>query len=193
MVANLNIIDALMIPVVKTRKAQVMADLGCILAGSIFIALMSQISIHLPFTPVPITGQTFAVLLIALSFGLRRGTLTLLTYITEGAMNLPVFASGGFGIAHLIGPTGGYLMGFVITAVVVGYLADKGFTQKMSLTLLAMILGNLLIYLCGVLWLSNFLGIGKALMAGCVPFILGDILKIGITVIALPSAWKLIK
>lgn len=165
-------------------------DFALVIAGSLLIALSARIIIPLPFSPVPITGQTLVVLLIGMVLGSRRGALTVLMYLAEGLVGLPVFA-GGVGPATLIGPTGGYLVGFVTAAFFVGLLAEQGWDRKAITTALAMLVGNALIYLFGVLWLANLIGLHTALTAGLVPFLIGDVLKIGLVMILLPTCWKL--
>ncbi len=167
-------------------------DIALILGGSLLIALSAQVKVPLPFSPVPVTGQTFAVLMIGALLGSRRGSLCALLYIIQGAAGLPVFAFGG-GPAVLAGPTGGYLAGFVVGAYVTGFLAERGWDRRVSTTILAMVLGNLGIYSFGLVWLCFLMGIGRAvLVVGLYPFIIGDLLKIVLAAVVLPSAWKLL-
>ena len=165
------------------------------LAGSAFIALSAQIQV--PLWPVPMTGQTFAVLLVGVAFGWRLGAATLLLYMAEGALGLPVLAKAAAGPAVIIGPTGGYIMGFVLAAAVVGYLAERGWDRNVWRTALAMLIGNFTIYLLGVPWLAVYLaGIGTeaplqaAIAGGLVPFLLGDALKLALAACLLPVTWK---
>jgi biotin transport system substrate-specific component len=167
-------------------------DIALIIGGSLLIALCAQVKVPLPFSPVPITGQTFAVLMVGALLGSRRGSLCALAYIIQGTAGLPVFAFGG-GPAVLAGPTGGYLAGFVLGAYVTGFLAERGWDRRFGTTILAMVLGNLGIYSFGLVWLCCLMGIGKAvLVTGLYPFIVGDLLKIVLAAIVLPSAWKLL-
>ena len=108
-------------------------DMGLILFGSLFVGICSQLAIYLPFSPVPITGQTFAVLFVGAILGSKKGGLSLALYILEGIIGLPVFAGGTSGMAVLFGPTAGYLIGFIPAAVLVGYLAEKGFDRRLNL------------------------------------------------------------
>ena len=187
MLANMTVADLLR-PSERWRAG--FYDLALILGGSMLIGLCAQIKIHLG--PVPITGQTLAVLMIAALLGSRRGTLAVLAYLAEGAAGLPVFAMGS-GPLVLIGLTGGYLIGFVPAAFVTGLLAEKGWDRRFGTTVLAMILGNAIIYACGMTQLCILTGMNKAVVtAGLLPFIPGDILKIIIAAIMLPSAWKLL-
>lgn len=163
-------------------------------AGSALLALSAKVQI--PFYPVPLTMQTFVVLAIGMAFGWRLGALTVLLYLAEGAAGLPVFAgtpAKGIGLAYMLGPTGGYLFGFVIAAAACGYLAERGWDRRASTTFAAMCIGNLLIYACGLVWLGAAVGWDKPLLAwGLLPFLPGDALKIALAVIALPGAWKAI-
>ena len=164
-------------------------DIALIIGGSLVIALSARVAIGLP---VPVTGQTFAVLMIAALLGSRRGCFAVLAYITEGAAGLPVFAHGRAGFAVLLGPTGGYLVGFVAAAYLVGLLAERGWDRRVWTTVLAMIFGNIVIYAFGLIWLSCLIGVNAALVDGLYPFILGDLMKIAMAAILLPGGWKLL-
>jgi biotin transport system substrate-specific component len=175
------------------RRSALLYDAALVLAGSLLIALSAQVALLLPFSPVPVTGQTMAVLLVGALLGRRRGSLAVLAYIAEGMAGLPVFASGAAGPARLLGPTGGYLVGFVAAAYLVGLLAERGWDRRISTTAAAMALGNLVIYAVGALWLAPFVGgIDQALALGVAPFIPGDLLKIGAAALLLPAGWKLL-
>jgi len=158
-----------------------------VVTGSLLVALSAQIEI--PLQPVPITGQTFGVLLVGALLGSGRGGLSMLMYLSLGAMGLPMFAGGSSGVARLIGPTGGYLVGFVAAAYVVGWLAERGWDRRIGTTALAMLLGTLVIYVPGVAWLSVFVGWAEVLGVGVKPFILGDLLKVGLAALVLPWGW----
>jgi biotin transport system substrate-specific component len=173
------------------RRLARLFDLGMIVAGSAAVGLAAQLEIRLPFTPVPITGQPFAVLLVGALLGARRGALALLTYLGEGALGLPVFAGGAAGAGPLLGPTGGYLLGFVPAAFVTGFLAERGWDRRVLTTWAAMALGSTMIFLCGVPWLAAFVGWEAALPAGLYPFLPGDVIKQVLAALALPGAWKL--
>ncbi|MBE9179600.1 biotin transporter BioY [Oculatella sp. LEGE 06141] len=166
-------------------------DLLLILGGSLLIGLSAQVAIPLPFSPVPITGQTFAVLLAGALLGSRRGSLCVLTYLAEGLAGLPVFVGTG-GIGHFLGPTGGYLIGFVVAAYAVGQLAERGWDKRFITSLLAMLLGNVVIYTVGLLWLSRFVGAERVLTLGLYPFVIGDLLKIALATGLLPIGWKVL-
>jgi len=167
-------------------------DAALVLGGSVAMALSAQLAIPLPFSPVPVTGQTFAVLLLGALLGSRRGGLCLLAYLAEGAAGLPVFAGGTGGLLHLTSPTGGYLVGFVVAALVTGFLAERGWDRRFWTTIAAMLLGNIAIYAYGLPWLALFVGVGKALPLGLKPFIAGDIYKLLLAAVLLPSGWKLL-
>ena len=164
-------------------------DLALIIGGSLLIAVSAQIAIGYP---VPITAQTFAVLMISALLGARRGIACLLAYLAEGAAGLPVFAQGKAGLVTFAGPTGGYLVGFVVAAFVVGLLAEKGWDRRFRTTVLAMVIGNIIIYAFGLTWLALLVGAKSALAGGLYPFIPGDMLKIVLAAALLPSTWKLL-
>ncbi len=168
-------------------------DITLVIGGSLLIALSAHLKVLLPFSPVPVTAQTFAVLMLGALLGAKRGGLAALAYIIEGAMGLPVFALGG-GFAVLLGPTGGYLIGFIPAAYVTGFLAQKGWDRRIGTTVLAMIFGNIIIYTFGLLWLSRLMGISKTVLSvGLYPFIVGDLVKIALAAAVLPTGWKLLK
>ncbi len=156
--------------------------------GSALIALSAQIRV--PLEPVPVTMQTFAVLVLAMAYGRRLGVATVVLYLVEGALGLPVFAGGAGGIATLFGPTGGYLAGFVVAAAIVGTLAERGWDRNLASTALAMLLGNLAIYGPGLAVLGALIGYQKAVAVGLVPFLLGDALKLALAACVLPAAWR---
>lgn len=174
-------------------NARLLASAALVVVGSVLTALAAQVSIPLPFTPVPITGQTFAVLLVGAALGSRRGAASMALYLAEGLAGLPVFAGGKAGLAVLLGPTGGYLIGFIAAAFVTGWFAERGWDRRPLTTALAMVLGNVVIYLFGVSWLSVFVGVAKAPLLGMIPFLPGDLLKIVLATIALPGAWWILR
>ena len=161
------------------------SDAGLVLAFSLFTGLMAHIAIPLPFTPVPITGQTFAVLLCGAALGARLGTASMLLYITEGAAGLPVFAVAPGAASY------GYLAGFVAAAFIVGWFADLGWTKDLSRTITAMIAGEIAIYFFGLLWLAHFVPPTKVLDFGLYPFLIGDAIKLAAAAVVLPAGWRL--
>jgi biotin transporter BioY len=166
-------------------------DAMIIICGSLILGLSSQIKVYLLISPVPITGQTFAVLMLAVLLGSKRGVLAIIVYLVEGILGLPVFA-GGMGPATLICPTGGYLVGFVAVAYVVGKLAEMGWDRRVSSTIAAMLVGEIVLYTFGVCWLAIMTNIRIALAVGLYPFIVGDVLKVVLAAAVLPAGWKLL-
>jgi biotin transport system substrate-specific component len=160
--------------------------------GTALLALAARIEIPLPFSPVPVTGQTFAVLVIGASLGARLGALTVAAYVLEGLIGLPVLAGGASGVARVTGATGGYLAGFIVAAALVGWLAERGWTRAVPTTIAAMLIGEIAIYALGLAWLSRFpLPVGL-LDAGLVPFLAGDVYKIALATAVLPPITRLV-
>ncbi len=160
--------------------------------------LLAGIAIPLPFTPVPITGQTFGVLLAGALLGPCRGGLAMLVYLAEGLAGLPVFAGGAnawspslFGVPVIIGPSAGYLFSFPIAAFAVGLFAERGWDRRFWRAVTMMLVGQALIYLVGLLWLSTYVGVERAVPLGLLPFVPGDVLKVPLASVLLPSAWHL--
>ncbi len=167
-------------------------EVSLVFAGALFVAALAQVRIPLPFTPVPITGQTFAVLLVGAAFGAKRGFAALVTYLGMGAAGLPFFAGGASGLSHLVGPTAGYLIGFAAAAWLVGWLAERGLERRLPQAVLVFLAGEAVIYLFGVPWLAVVLGsIERAILAGFLPFLIGDAIKLIAAALALPAAWRL--
>ena len=174
------------------RTAAWLREVLLILAGVFVLAVLAQVEIVLPFTPVPITGQTFGVLLLGAAYGSKRGAATMIAYIVAGGLGLPFF-SGGSGLRILTGATAGYLAGFVIAAYVIGLLCERGLERSVRTSLIPFLAGTLIIYACGVAWLSVVVGgFGKALTLGVLPFLPGDAVKLIAAALALPAAWKLV-
>jgi biotin transport system substrate-specific component len=175
-------------------RAGLRADAAVVLAGTALIALAAQVSIPLPFTPVPITGQTFAVLLVGASLGTARGLAATLLYVLLGIAGAPVYADHTHGWAIVTGPTGGYLVGCLLAATVAGRLAEQRWDRRFSSAIGAMLTGNALVYAVGLPWLAASLGTGltKTLELGLYPFVLGDMLKLYLAAALLPSAWRLV-
>ena len=187
MLTNATVADLLR-PCEKSKAG--IYNLTLILAGVVFIGLFAQLARGFP---VPFTGQTFAVLMIGALYGARLGGLCLISYVLAGTAGVPVFSNFGSGILFLSGPTGGYLIGFIAAAYVVGLLAERGWDRRVRTTVLAMIFGNLTLYAFGLLWLSCLMGFStKVLVVGLYPFIVGDLLKIALAAALLPSGWRLL-
>ncbi len=166
-----------------------------VVAFSLLTALAAQIVIPLPWTPVPITGQTFAVLLTGALLGSRLGALAMIAYLIEGASGLPFFR-GGSGGAHylLFSPTAGYLLAYPVAAFITGLLAERGWGKRYLTAAAAMGIGSLLILCGGWAWLSLFFRTPpEAFAAGVAPFIIGDIIKIALAAAVLPSGWALLR
>ena len=174
-------------------EKNIIFDVVIIIIGSVFVALSSQLAFYLPFSPIPITGQTFAVLFIGAVLGSRRGGLSLALYVLEGLIGLPVFAGGTGGMAIIFGPTAGYLVGFIPAAILVGYLSEKGFSRNRISMFFALLFGSIVIYLFGVFRLLSFVEYEKVFMLGIAPFLVGDVIKTVLATILIPSGWKLIK
>ena len=161
-----------------------------LLAVLVGIALLTASAhIKIPFYPVPLTMQTLIVLGIGMTYGARLGGATLLGYLAAGFVGLPVFA-GGAGIAYMMGTTGGYLAGFFVAAVVLGVLAERGWTRNWATSAAAMLVGNAIIYLLGVGWLTSLIGWDKAVQFGLLPFLYGDVLKLIIAAVGVPYLWS---
>ncbi len=170
-------------------------SLSLVLAFSLLTALSAQVVIPLPFTPVPVTGQTFAVLLTGALLGSRLGALAMLAYLVEGAAGLPFFHGGHGGAHHLLfAPTAGYLLAYPLAAFVTGRLAERGWDRRFLWAAAAMALGSLVILFGGWAWLTMFFKTFEAAFyAGVVPFVPGDIVKVALAAAALPSGWALLR
>jgi biotin transport system substrate-specific component len=183
----------------RAARSALIYDFSLIAAGSILIALSAQLAVWMPFSPVPVTGQTFAVLMIGALFGARRAGLCVLAYVVEGVAGLPVGAGGMGGVMWLLGPTGGYLVGFIASAVLVGYLAERGWDRRILTTVIAMLAGNICIYSFGLVYLAVLVIIGRVpiamgdlLKVGVYPFIVGDVFKTILAALLLPAGWKVL-
>lgn len=161
------------------------------IAGTVLLTISAKIQV--PFWPVPMTMQTFAVLVLAMAFGPRLGVATVALYLTEGAFGLPVFAGPGIGLAYLAGPTGGYLIGFMAAAIVVGALARKGWDRNILSGLAAFLIGDVIIFAFGVGWLSIIVGLEKAFLAGMLPFLPGEAVKIALAAALLAASWRFVQ
>lgn len=166
--------------------------IALITAGALFVALWAQV--YIPTQPVPFTGQTFGVLLVGGALGFRRGALALLLYLAIGAVGLPVFAQGKHGIEIVQGATGGYLVGFVIAAAVVGRLAELGWDRHIGGAIGAMLIGSVIIYVLGVPWLKLSTGMSwaDAVAGGLTPFIFWDTAKLVVAGALFPTGWWLV-
>ncbi|CAB4340698.1 unannotated protein [freshwater metagenome] len=163
-----------------------------IVGGTAFIAAMAQVSLPVPGSPVPVTGQTLAVLLVGTTYGARLGVATFSTYMLAGIAGAPIFAGGTYGIDIVQGATGGYLFGMLLASALLGYLAERRADQKFSTSFPALLLGNLIIFSFGLTWLHFSLDLtwAKTFSMGLTPFILGEALKIAIVATSLPLVWR---
>lgn len=164
------------------------------LAGT--LALWASAKINVPFYPVPMTMQTLVVLMIGAAYGARLGAATVVLYLVEGAMGLPVFAGTperGIGLAYMAGPTGGFLLGFAVAAYVTGWLAERGWDRSIIKLLGAMALGHAVIFLFGLAWLSTFVGPAMAWSYGMAPFYAATLFKTVLGALSLPAAWSLLQ
>ena len=166
--------------ILLTRPARLPAKIALVLAGTALLALAAKVQV--PFWPVPMTLQTLAVLMIGATFGARMAGATLLAYLAEGAVGLPVFASGA-GLAYMAGPTGGYLLGFLLAAVFVGLAADRGWLRGGVPVAAVMFAAMALIYLPGAAWLAALIGAEKAVAGGLVPFLPAEAFKLALAVL----------
>lgn len=169
-----------------------LADVVLVCLGAGLIAGSAQVSIALPFTPVPITGQTFAVLLVGASLGTARGGASALLYVLLGVAGAPVYAHGAAGWAVITGASGGYLLSYPFASSLTGFLAERRWDRRFSSAVGAMLTGNVLIYLVGLPWLAVDLhtGLEKTLELGLYPFVPGDTLKLYLAAALLPAAWR---
>ncbi len=164
---------------------------GLIVAGALLIFLTARISFVLPDNPVPFTMQNFGILVVGGALGLRRGSVAAIVYVLLGVVGLPFFAEGRGGLQVIWGATGGYLVGFIVAAALVGRLAELGWDRRLGGAIGATALGTLVIYAIGVPWLAVVVGLsaGDAIATGLVPFLLGDILKLLAAAVVFPAAW----
>ena len=167
-------------------------NIALVVAGAALIGLCAQLYVYLPGNPVPITGQTFAVLFVAAGLGLGRGVSATILYAVGGLVGVPWFAQGTSG---LVSATFGYILGFILAAAVVGYLAERGWTSRAWRTAVVMVIGNVVIYAVGVTWLKTATGMGwsKAISLGMTPFLVGDAIKIALAAGAFTAAWAIIR
>ena len=166
-------------------------DVVAVVLGSLLLTASAKLQV--PFWPVPMTMQSLVVLLLGMSCGLRLGTATVLLYLAEGAVGLPVFAGTperGIGLAYMMGPTGGYLIGFVLAAAALGSLAERGCDRSLARIAAAMIAGHLILFVPGVLWLAVSLGFAKAVAVGATPFLAATALKTALGIALMPLAWR---
>jgi biotin transport system substrate-specific component len=176
-------------------RSTLLTDALLVLAGTGLVAGAAQISVKLPFTPVPITGQTFAVVLVGGSLGAIRGTASLMLYLWLGVAGAPIYADQDSGWGVITGASGGYIVGFVLAAAITGFLAEHGWDKRVSSSIGAMLTGNVVVYLVGLPWLAVVLdtNLEQTLEYGLYPFVPGDTFKLYLAALALPAAWKVVR
>jgi biotin transport system substrate-specific component len=176
-------VDALLPAATRAQNALL------VVAGSLFVALCAQVALPLPFSPVPVTGQTFAVLLLGAVLGARRAGVALLLYLVEGALGLPVFAPGGLpGVARLMGPTGGYLLAFPVAAFLLGWMMER-LPRRWGFWLAAAFSAEFFILFVGTAWLVVAIGWSQAAQLGLLPFLPGSVVKVLLVSACLPASW----
>ena len=171
-------------------QARWIRDAFLVLAGTALIAICAKTQV--PMWPVPMTMQTWAVLLIGAAYGWRLGGITVIAYLLEGIAGIPVFAGPGAGPAYMAGTTGGYLVGFVVSAMLVGWLAERGWDRTLPRLVATLFLGSVVIFAVGVPWLAYLIGLEGALQHGLVPFIPGMFLKLALAAAVLKAGWTVV-
>lgn len=174
-------------------------DLLLVVAGGLLMGALAQLAVPLPFTPVPVTGQTLGVLLIGALLGSRRGAAALGVHLATGLAGLPVFAEGAsawsltrLGVPTIVGPTAGYLLAFPLAAFAVGWLAERGWDRRPWSAAAAMVVGQVVIYAFGLAWLSLYVGTERVVALGLLPFLAGDLVKLVLAATTLPAGWRLL-
>lgn len=175
---------------IEAKEKETFKNILLVLGGVAFLSIMSQVLIPLPYTPVPISLGTFGVTLMALLYGRKLGTATILSYVAAGSLGAPIFAGGKAG--SLFSPTGGYILGYIVATIILGYLADRGVTKSYVKTILSLTLSSAIILTLGSLVLSLFVPGKNAFMIGVLPFLPGDALKSTTVTLLLPTLWKFI-
>jgi biotin transport system substrate-specific component len=184
--------DAATLRLAVFPRTSLLTDTLLVLAGTALVAAAAQVSVPLGFTPVPVTGQTFAVVLVGASLGAVRGTLSLSLYLFLGLAGAPIYASHKHGWDVFVGSTGGYLVGFIVAAALTGWLAERRWDRHFASSVTVMLTGNVVIYVFGLLWLAHVLhtNLEKTLEYGLYPFVPGDVFKLYLAGAVLPVAWR---
>lgn len=183
----MTLIEAVL-PKIENRTLVLARDVVLVLSFAVLTGIAAKLKIEIGL--VPITMQTLIVLLTGALLGAKKGVLSQIIYLSMGLAGFPWFARGG-GIGYIMSPTFGYIIGFVLAAYFVGWLCEKGFDRKIETAILAMLIGNIALYIPGLFWLARIIGFDKALAVGFYPFILGDLLKLLLAGVFLPLAWKI--
>jgi len=176
------------------NRSTALTQSGLVVGGVAFLTLMAQISIPVPGSPVPVTGQTLGALLLGTAYGASLGFTTFATYLIVGFLGAPIFASQGHGLARLTGATGGYLVGMLVASAITGFLAGRKWDQRIRTVVPAMIVSDLIIFTFGLIWLHHVVGKtwSWTFSKGFTPFLLGEVIKIAIASTALPILWRLV-
>ncbi len=177
---------------VALPRAGALQNAVLVVLASLLTAAAAQLAVHLPWTPVPVTGQTFAVLLVGAALGARRGFAAMALYLAQGAAGLPFFAGGAGGAHFLLGPSGGYLLAFPLAAAATGWLASRAWDRRPFTMFLAMLAGSSVIFALGALQLSRFVPHGTVLATGVLPFLAGDVVKAAIASGLFPVVWRFV-
>ena len=175
-------------------KSTLLSNTVLAVGGVAFLALMAQIALPIPGSPVPVTGQTLGALLIGASYGRALGASTFALYLAFGVAGAPIFSQQGHGVAKLIGPTGGYLIGMFLATIALSFLSSKKWDKKIHTAVIAMLVGQLLIFIPGLIWLQQSTGKDWTwtINAGLTPFIFGEIIKLAIAATTLPVLWRVV-
>ena len=173
-------------------RSSALQQLLFVVVASLVTAGAAQLEFRLPWTPVPVTGQSFAVLLCGAVLGARRAFLAQCLYLAEGAAGLPFFSGGAAGIGALLGPSGGYLIAFPFAASLTGLLAERGWDRRPLTMFAAMLLGSTVIFALGLAHLADFVPEGALLASGLLPFLPGDVIKAALAAGVFPALWKLV-
>ncbi|CAB4731366.1 unannotated protein [freshwater metagenome] len=194
---NKNMVQVSQISLLKTAvlpRTTAVTQISLILSGTVFLAAMAQISFPIPGSPVPFTGQTLGVLLLGTAYGASLGFSTMAFYLLMGILGAPIFASGSHGLERVVGATGGYLVGMLLSTLVIGALAGRKWDQKIKTVIPTMLIGNVIVFSVGLFWLHQYTGESWSwtFEKGLTPFILGELLKIAIASTTLPVVWRLV-
>ena len=175
-------------------RSTVSTKIALVVGGTAFLALMAQIAVPVPGSPVPVTGQTLGALLLGSAYGASLGFTTFATYLLVGFIGAPVFASGAHGLSRITGATGGYLVGMLLASLITGYLAGRKWEQKIFTVIPTMLIGDLVIFSAGLFWLHHSLHATWAttFKFGFTPFIVGEVIKIAIASTAMPTLWRFV-
>ena len=175
-------------------RSTVSTKIALVVGGTAFLALIAQIAVPVPGSPVPVTGQTLGALLLGSAYGASLGFTTFATYLLVGFIGAPVFASGAHGLSRITGATGGYLVGMLLASLITGYLAGRKWDQKIFTVIPTMLIGDLVIFSAGLFWLHHSLHATWAttFKFGFTPFIVGEVIKIAIASTAMPTLWRFV-